>query len=90
MTNKVSAIDLRHHLGELLNRVNLRDEQFVIERNGKPLAAMVPVWLLLKFQEEKMEFFKQVGEMRKSASRVSGRVLDKEIEKAVDFVKRRA
>lgn len=89
MTSKISAIDLRHHLGELLNRTNLRDEQFVIERNGKPLAAMIPVWLFLKFQEEKMEFFKQVDEMKKGASKVSGRILDKSIKEAVDFAKRK-
>lgn len=87
MISKISAIELKHHLGELLNRVNLRDEQFVIERKGKSLAAMIPVWLFLKFQEEKMGFFKQVDEMRKNALKVSDKVLDKTIKEAVGFAK---
>lgn len=89
MTNNISAINLRHHLGELLNRVNLRDELFVIERKGKPLAAIVPVWLLTKFGEEKIAFFKQVDNMRKCASKVSGKILDKTIDEAVRSAKKR-
>lgn len=89
MTSNISAIDLRHHLGELLNRVNLRDEFFVIERKGKPLAAIVPVWLLTKFGEEKMEFFRQVDTMRGYTSKVSGKVLDKTIDEAVQFAKKK-
>jgi hypothetical protein len=30
-------------LGDILNRVALRHDQFVIERKGEPLAAMIPV-----------------------------------------------
>lgn len=43
MTEKVSTLEVRQRLGDLLNRVALRHDQFVIERKGKPLAAMVPV-----------------------------------------------
>src|SRR2546423_1220914 len=40
---KVSTIDVRQRIGDLLNRVALRHDEFVIERKGKPLAALVPV-----------------------------------------------
>jgi prevent-host-death family protein len=40
---KVSTIDVRQRIGDLLNRVALRRDEFVIERKGKPLAALVPV-----------------------------------------------
>ncbi len=43
MTENVSTLDVRKRLGDLLNRVALRHDQFVIERKGKPLAAMIPV-----------------------------------------------
>lgn len=43
MTNKISTRDVRQRLGDLLNRVELRREEFIIERKGKPLAALVPV-----------------------------------------------
>lgn len=43
MTEKVSTMDVRARIGDMLNRVALRHDEFVIERKGKPLAALVPV-----------------------------------------------
>ena len=43
MTEKVSTIYVRQRIGDLLNRVALRHDEFVIERKGKPLAALVPI-----------------------------------------------
>ncbi len=43
MTDTVSTMDVRARIGDMLNRVALRHDEFVIERKGKPLAALVPV-----------------------------------------------
>lgn len=43
MAEKVSTADVRQRIGDLLNRVSLRHDEFVIERKGRPLAALVPV-----------------------------------------------
>jgi len=43
MAEKVSTVDVRQRIGDLLNRVALRHDEFVIERKGKPLAALVPI-----------------------------------------------
>jgi prevent-host-death family protein len=43
MAEKVSTMDVRARIGDMLNRVALRHDEFVIERKGKPLAALVPV-----------------------------------------------
>jgi prevent-host-death family protein len=43
MKKRVSTLELRQRLGDLLNRVALRHDEFIIERKGKPLAALVPV-----------------------------------------------
>ena len=43
MTEKVSTMDVRARIGDMLNRVALRHDEFVIERKGQPLAALVPV-----------------------------------------------
>ncbi len=43
MTEKVSTIEVRQRIGDLLNRVALRHDEFIIERKGQPLAALVPV-----------------------------------------------
>ena len=43
MTETLTPLDLRKRLGDVLNRVALRRDRFIISRKGKPLAAMVPV-----------------------------------------------
>jgi prevent-host-death family protein len=43
MPEKVSTIDVRQRIGDLLNRVARRHDEFIIERKGKALAALVPV-----------------------------------------------
>ena len=43
MSEKVSTMDVRQRIGDMLNRVALRRDEFVIERKGKALAALVPI-----------------------------------------------
>lgn len=50
MLEKVSTIDVRQRIDDLLNRVALRHDEFIIERKGKPLAALVSVERLEQIQ----------------------------------------
>ena len=43
MAERVSTIEVRRRIGDLVNRVALRHDEFIIERKGKSLAALVPV-----------------------------------------------
>ena len=43
MTHEISTLDVRQRLGDLLNRVALRHDEYVIARKGHPVAALVPV-----------------------------------------------
>jgi len=63
MTEKVSTIDVRQRIGDLLNRVALRQDEFIIERKGKALAALVPVERLEQMRQfaraQALEFLEQ-------------------------------
>jgi prevent-host-death family protein len=43
MTHEISTLEVRQRLGDLLNRVALRHDEYVIARKGHPVAALVPV-----------------------------------------------
>jgi antitoxin (DNA-binding transcriptional repressor) of toxin-antitoxin stability system len=43
MADRVSTLEVRQRIGDMLNRVALRHDEFIIERKGKALAALVPV-----------------------------------------------
>jgi prevent-host-death family protein len=42
MRENISTLEVRARLGDLLNRVDLRHDEFVIQRRGRTLAALVP------------------------------------------------
>ena len=50
MSQRISTIEVRQRIGDLLNRVALRNDEFIIERKGKPLAALVAVERLEQMQ----------------------------------------
>jgi len=43
MTTTLSAMEVRHRFGEILNRVSLVHEHFIIERKGQQLAVLIPM-----------------------------------------------
>ena len=43
MAETITTEDVRQRIGDLLNRVALRRDEFVIVRKGKALAALVPI-----------------------------------------------
>lgn len=47
----LNALKARQNFGQLLEEVFYRDEQFIIERAGKPMAAVVPLWQLEAWQK---------------------------------------
>ena len=49
---KINAMRVRQGLGELLNEVYYRGDTFIIERDGKPLAALVPLSVLEDWQKK--------------------------------------
>jgi prevent-host-death family protein len=42
MNNTVTATELARNIGDVLARVRYRHESFTIERNGRPVARIVP------------------------------------------------
>ena len=64
MIKKISAIKARQNLGQIMNEVYLRGEDYIIERAGKPLVAVIPIEKYRQMQEAKKEFFGWVDEIR--------------------------
>jgi prevent-host-death family protein len=71
MKETVTTIEVRQRLGDLLNRVDLRHDQFIIERKGRPLAALVPVEKLDQMDRAARLHILDVLEKQKRASSLS-------------------
>jgi prevent-host-death family protein len=58
-----SVRDVRNHLADVVDRADRDDQPTVITRRGKPVAAVVPIDVLRKYQEwEEREINRVVDE----------------------------
>ena len=83
MTIKITTLEIRQSLGDVLNRVNLREDQYIIQRKGKSLAAIVPVWQLEKWQNDKKEMFKIIESVQEKNKKTGISTIEKEVSEAV-------
>ncbi len=72
MLKKIFAMKARQNLGQLLNEVSIRGDVYVIERAGKPLAALVDLETFKQLQEDQsaaLQSLKIIWEKMKGADR---------------------
>jgi prevent-host-death family protein len=87
MVKRVSAMDLRRRLGQIMNEVFLQDDEYVIEKDGKPMAAIVPIWKLKQIEERKKTFWNKFEEFREEGEKVRKKEIESAIAKAVKAAK---
>lgn len=57
MEKVIAAFDARRQFGKLLNDVSARGDNFVVERHGEPVAAVVPIEVYRQWKRQRDEFF---------------------------------
>ena len=87
MLKRVSAMKARQNLGLILNEVSLLGDDFIIERDGKPLAAVIPLESYRKLEALREHFFTAVDELRERVRDVDPATLQAEIDEAVQAAK---
>ncbi len=65
MISEVSAVNFRQNLGEMLNQVQFRNDSIVINKDGKPVAALVVA-----------DLFARIRTMRERFDQLSSRVAE--------------
>lgn len=84
MIKTISAMKVRQNLGQVMNEVALKEDEYIIERSGKPLVAIIPYGAYQKLLEERKDFFRMAAEMReKAASDNDEAVIEGDIDEAV-------
>lgn len=83
MRKTVSALKARKNLGELLEEVYYRGDQYIIERAGKPMAAVVPLSQLEAWQEQREDFFRSIDAVRQKNRETTPETIEQEVEEAV-------
>jgi prevent-host-death family protein len=90
MVKRVNALKARQNLGRLLEEVYYKGDQYIIERAGKPLAAVVPLWQLQARKERRDRLLAVVQEVWRRTKRVKPECVEREVEAAVRATRSRS
>jgi prevent-host-death family protein len=90
MVKKINALKARKNLDQLLEEVYYKDNQYVIERAGRPMAAVVPVWQLEGWGKRRERLFGMVEEVWKKNKKEKPEVIEREVQEAVRAVRAKA
>jgi prevent-host-death family protein len=82
MLKKISAMKARQNLGQLLNEVSIRGDSYIIERAGKPLAALVDLERFQQLQADQNSALQAVSNIWKKMKGADEQKVQKTIEEA--------
>jgi len=91
MLKTITAVKARQNLGQLMNEVVIREDDYIIERSGKQLVAIIPIEKYRRFEQEedraRNEFSQWVDKIRERTKNVDQKLLEETIQEAVEAVK---
>ncbi|MEW6713801.1 MAG: type II toxin-antitoxin system Phd/YefM family antitoxin [Nitrospirota bacterium] len=85
MLKTISAIKARQNLGQVMNEVSLKEDEYIIERAGKPLVAIIPIEQYMSIKKDRADFFSMVSELQRSSDAEN---IETDIEEAVNYYRR--
>jgi prevent-host-death family protein len=87
---KVSAVEARRRLGELLDSVDQRGDEVVIERDGKPVAVLIPAERYASMESSRDRLGRMISEARERNRDVPPEVIEAEVDEAIREVRHQA
>ena len=84
---RISAVDARKRLGEILEGVYYRGDEVVIERAGKPMAVVIPANRYEVLERSRERFFELVEENWEHNKGVPYEEIEQAIEQAMREVR---
>ena len=87
MLKKISAMKARQNLGQIMNEVSLRGDDYIIERAGKPMVAVVSMEKFQALQKDKDAAMSSLGQIWEKMKDESPKTVAKTINEAVKAAK---
>jgi prevent-host-death family protein len=88
MVTEVNAVTFRQNLGEMLNQVQYRKDSIVVNKDGKPVAALVDAELFARIRSMNERFEQLASRVADAYSAVPPHQGLKEIDAAVARVRK--
>lgn len=87
MVKTLTAIKARQNLGQVLNEAYYRGDEFVVERAGKPIAAIVSIEEFEQWERSRELFFQSMRQIQEKNRKISPSKIEKDILEAVKSVR---
>ena len=68
MEKSIAAFEARRQFGKILRDVEARGDQYIVQRHGEPVAAVVPMYLYKQWKKARDEFFAILHEAQQNAN----------------------
>jgi prevent-host-death family protein len=83
MKRKLSAVEARKRLGEILEGVYYRGDEVVIQRAGKPMAVVIPVGRYESLEKNRQRMFELIEKAQEKNRGVPFEVIEAEVAEAI-------
>jgi len=87
MVKRISAKDARAQFSEILGMVHFGKEAVIVEKQGKPMVAIVDIELYQRWQEEREIRFGVLDEIRSKGRRKRPEEIERDVAEAVSEVR---
>lgn len=78
----VTAIKARQTFGTIMNEVSYGNNQYIVERKGLPMVAIISVKKLKQMDKARQRFFKNMSKISDSFTEVNSKEIDDILKKA--------
>ncbi len=89
MAKRMSAKDARSKFSDLLGTVNYGGEEVIVERSGRPVAAVIPVPVYERLVAERQTRFEVIEGIRSRVPKTSLEAIETDVREAVAKVRSR-
>jgi prevent-host-death family protein len=89
MAKRMSARDARSKFSDLLGSVNYGGEEVIVERSGRPVAAVIPVPVYERLVAERKTRFEVIDRVRARLPETPIEAMETDVRKAVAKVRSR-
>ncbi len=78
----VTAIKARQTFGTIMNEVSYGNNQYIVERKGLPMVAIISVKKLKQMDKARQRFFKNMSKISDSFTEVNSKEIDNMLKEA--------
>ncbi|MCG6535170.1 MAG: type II toxin-antitoxin system prevent-host-death family antitoxin [Syntrophales bacterium LBB04] len=89
MVKKLPAIKARQNLGQVMNEVALRGDEYIVERAGKPLVAIISMDRYRMLEQDRISALEALNEIWDKMKEEDPKVVESTIDEAVRAVRKR-